>query len=123
MATQGQLAYVATILAGTGANQSTDLTATINVTAEFKARVPFQVEFANVSADPIVKVFRSTDGGNNFDTDALTSFAIGRVAGGTGRRSFTFNQGMYAVQMTTSGPQTQTFQILTQEILTAYHSV
>lgn len=113
------IANVASIMAGTAVNQSSSLTATIVNTAGYEIQVPIRVRFSNVSADPVITVYRSTDNGTNFDTTGITSFSVARVAAGTGQTSLSLTTGVYALQLTNSGPNTATFQILTQLVVTA----
>jgi len=115
-----QLAYVATIEAGTLVAQSSSITSTINITGAWEIRVPFKVQFFTNSADPIVNIFRTTDGGLSFGTVPLFSFSIPRVTGGATQRSFVLQTGMYAVQFLNSGPGSNTFFINTSEVVTAY---
>ena len=118
-----KLAWIATIMAGSAVAQSVSLTATINITQEYQVRFPVAVHFLSVSADPVIKIYPSSDGGNTFDTDAMTAFSVTRVVGGKGQKSITLSTGQYAIQLQASGPNTQTIQLLTQQILTAYESV
>lgn len=115
-------AWVASIMAGSGVAQSASLTATIFLTLAHKFKIPFACQFSNVSADPIVSVYPSSDGGNGFDSDAMTAFSIGRVASGTGQRSIDLEGGIYAVRLQNSGPNSAVFRVLTQQVLTAYET-
>lgn len=112
-------AWVASIMTGTGVNQSSSITATINITAGWEAVVQVQCQFSNVSADPVINVFPSLDGGAAYDTTAMTSFSIARIASGTGRASIRLPTGQYALQLLNSGPNSATFAILTQMVITA----
>lgn len=112
-------AWTASIMAGTAVNQSSSLTATINITAHWEIQVPVAVQFSNVSADPVVIVYPSMDGGANYDTTPMTSFAIGRVSSGKGQASIRLATGQYALQLLNSGPNTATFQVLTPMVLSA----
>lgn len=115
-------AWVASVMAGSGVAQSASLTATIFLTLAHKFRIPFACQFSNVSADPIVNVYPSSDGGNGFDSDPMLPISIGRVSGGTGQRSVVLDGGIYAVQLLNSGPNSAVFRVLTQEVLTAYET-
>lgn len=114
--------WVAAIMAGTAVNQSSSLTATIALTLAHEFRMPAAVVFSNVSNDPVISVYPSSDGGAGFDSDAMFSFPIGRISAGIGQRSVVLDGGIYAIQLLNSGPNTATMQILTQEVLTAYES-
>lgn len=120
--TREVIAFIATLMAGSDVAQSSSLTATILMTGAHRFRVPFAVRFSNVSADPIISLYPSSDNGNGFDTDAMVSIPIGRIASGTGQRSVELKSGIYAVQLLNSGPNTATFFILTQEVMTAYET-
>lgn len=113
------IAHTATILAATGVAQSSSLTATVNVTGAFELQVPIRCQFSNVSADPVISVYRLMDNGTNFDTDGVTSFSIARRASATGQKSIALTTGMYAIQMLNSGPNSASFSILTQLAVTA----
>ena len=117
------VAWVASIMAGTAVNQSSSLTATVNITAGWEVQIPVAVQFSNVSADPVISIYPSMDGGATYDTTALASFAIGRISSGNGRSSIRLPTGQYALQLLNSGPNTATFQVLTQAIITAINNV
>lgn len=127
MATISQpiLAWVSTILASTGVNQSSNLTATVHVTQGWEVQIPFRAQFSNVSNDPIVSIYPSSDGGANFDTQAMIQFAIPNVNSGTRISQFSVRipTGQYAIQITSSGPNSQSFQILTAQVITAINNV
>lgn len=116
------LAYASSILTGTNVNQSSNYTATLAMTAGFEMLVPFEVHFSNVSADPVLSFYRSTDGGSSYETMAMFSVSIARVSQGRARADIPLKTGMYAVQFLNSGPNTSTFFIGTQQILTAYET-
>ena len=107
-------AYAASILAGAATGASA-LTATIVATDAWEANIPFAFRFgANVSLDPTISIYPSSDGGANFDTIPWVSFGLGRIASTLVRSSVRVPGGVYAVQMRNSGPS-GTFCILTQE--------
>lgn len=111
-------------MAATGANQSSNLTATFTLTGAFEAQMPFQVQMSAVSNDPIIDFYPSMNGGATFDTVPLFSFSISRISGGgTAQSSISIPTGIYAIKMTTSGPDSQQFAILTQQVMTAYINV
>ena len=113
-------AWVATILASTGLAQSTSLTVTVNITGGFEVQIPFEVSMSNVSADPVVEVYPTMDGGANFDTVAMTSFSIARVSGGgVARASIRLSTGQYVIRLIASGSDSQKYAVLTQMVLTA----
>ena len=113
------IAHVASVMAGAAVNQSASLTATIVNTGGFEIQVPIRVRFSNVSADPVITIYRTTDNGTNFDTTGVTAFSIGRISVGSAQASIVLSTGVYAVQLLNSGPNTATFQILTQLVVTA----
>lgn len=115
-------AYVASILAGAQANQGADTTATA-VISDWLWRVPFAVSTMSVvSNDPEVWVYRSMDGGNNFDTpgNPWMTFSIARDPQKNVQRSVDLPTGIYAFRLRNFTSTTAvTFQILTAEALTA----
>ena len=115
------IANVASIMTGTGLAQSSSITATIVNTGGYEVQVPIRIQFSNVSADPIITVYRSTDNGTNFDTTGITSFSIARVTAAPrlGQASISLGTGVYALQLLNSGPNSAQFQILTQLVVTA----
>ena len=117
-----KLAWVESLLAGSPAGQSTYFTVTINITQEHEVRVPVRVAFmSGVSSDPVVKVYPSSDGGANFDSDAMTSFSVTGIgkAGAASQKSITLPVGQYSISILTAYPTSQTVQVLTQQVLTA----
>lgn len=80
-------------------------------------------QFSNVSADPVISIYPSNDGGANYDTTAMTSFSIARISTGKGQASIRLNTGSYAIQLLNSGPNSATFFIYTQMVLTAIQNV
>jgi len=117
------IAWTASIMAGSAVNQSSSLTATVNITAGWEVQVPVACRFSNVSADPVISFYRSTDGGANYDNTPMSAFSINRVSSGTGRLTISLPIGQYAIQMLNSGPNTATFQVLTQVVITAINNV
>jgi len=117
------LSWVASVMAGSSLAQSSSLTATVNITAGWELQLPVACQFSNVSADPVINVYPSMDGGANYDTTPLTSFSIGRVSSGKGQASIRLSTGQYALQLINSGPNTATFQVLTAAIVTAINNV
>ena len=97
--------WVASIMAGTAVNQSSSLTATVSITAGWEIQIPVAVQFSNVSADPVVSIYPSMDGGTNYDTTAMTSFSVGRISTGKGQASIRLSTGQYAIQLLNSGPR------------------
>ena len=75
----------------------------------------------NVSAGPQINVYRSMDGGVNFDSVPLQPVGLPRQSGGSARVSIKMETGMYAIQFLVGGGSTATWtcQVLTQEITTA----
>lgn len=114
--------WVSSIMAGTAVNQSSSLTVTVNITAGWEVQLPVRVQFSNVSADPVISIYPSMDGGANYDVTAMTSFSVGRVSTGAGQASIRLSTGQYAVQLLNSGPNTATFMVVTQLVITAINN-
>lgn len=115
-------AWVATILTGAGANVSTHIYVTVNITAGWEAQVPIRVQMSNVSADPVVNVFSLTDGtaAGNYDTTPFSSFSIARISGGGVRQAtIRLSTGQYLIDMLASGSSSQYFWVLTQMHITS----
>ena len=116
--------YLASIMTGTGIVQSSSVTATIVNTGAWEIQVPIAIQFSNVSGDPIINIYRSTDAGNSFETTPTTSFSIARVTAGAriGRVSVSLTTGLYALQLLNSGPNSAVFNILTANQITAINN-
>ena len=114
------IAYQSTILTSTGTNQSSSTTITVNVVG-WEIQIPIRVQQSNVSADQTINVYASMDGGATYDTTPYKSFSIARVASSPriGQTSIRLTAGQYAIQLISSGPQSQTFQVNTQAVITA----
>lgn len=114
-------AHVAQLLASTGLSSGNNITATVNLTGGFEIQVPIRIQFSNASGDPVVTVYRTTDGGTNFDTTGVTSFSVARVITGNriGQASVTLTTGMYAIQVQNSAGNSCSVAILTQAVVTA----
>lgn len=120
MGQQLQQAFVATVLAETGLAGSSSLTATVNITAEWERYVPFRaVQAANVSAGPEIRVYRSTDGGNNFDSEPAPQFVLTRGGNSDNRLAVRLDTGQYAIELVSGGPNTATLALLTQYSVTS----
>jgi hypothetical protein len=120
-------AWVATLLAATGTNQSTSLTVTVNITAGWEVQIPVQVQYSNVSADAVVNVYSSMDGGANYETSPLMSFSLPSVTNLPATRlvksSIRLTTGQYAIQLLASGSSSESFAVLTQAVITAINNV
>lgn len=117
--------WAATLNAGVAVGNSSSMTFTVNITQAWQIKVPLAVLFpTNVSAGPQVNVYRSMDGGANFDTVPLQPVGLPRQSGGTAKFSIKMETGQYAVQVLAGGGSTATWtiQVLTQEITTAIAS-
>jgi hypothetical protein len=111
-------------MASTGVNQSSSLTATVNLTGGFEIQIPIQVTMSAVSAAPVVNIYSTMDGGTKFDTTPFTSFTISQiVGGGTAQATVRLTTGMYAIQMLASGPNSQSFAVLTQLVISSVINV
>ncbi|HSZ58557.1 MAG TPA: hypothetical protein VK797_23015 [Tepidisphaeraceae bacterium] len=114
--------WTATIQAGIGIGQSSSFTFTVNITQAWQIKIPIIVQFpTNVSAGPQVFAYRSTDGGNTFDTQPLQPLGLPRQSGGLQQVSLRLETGQYAVQVLSGGGSvaTWTVQVQTQEVTTA----
>lgn len=117
-------AWVATLLALTGTSQSSNIYVSVSITGGWEIQIPVQVRMSAVSADPVVSILASMDGGANYDTTPLTSFSISRISGGgTVQGSVRLSTGQYLLQMTSSGPNSQSIAVLTQLVITAISNV
>ena len=118
------VAWVASILTSTGVNQSSSLTVTVNITSAWEVLLPVRVQFSNVSADPIISVYPSNDGGTTYDTTAFTTFSVSRISGGgAGQASLRLPTGQYVIQLLNSGPNSASFIVGTQMVMTAVNNV
>ena len=119
------LAYVATILAlaSGGVAQSTTILATVNFNTAWEGQIPIQIRYSNVSADAVIFVYPSNDGGVTFDTDPMTSFSIPRAQGTTRQVSVRLPTGQYQLALLNSGPDSASFAVLTQQLLSAVVNV
>jgi len=116
-------AWVASIMAATGVAQSSSLTVTVNITAGWEVQVPIWVQVSAVSADPVVEIYPTMDGGAAYDTVPLTSFTLPRVSGGgVTQSSIRLSTGQYAIRLLASGSGSQSFAVLTQMVITAINN-
>lgn len=112
------------ISSATGANQSSALTTTVNITNNWEVQVPVKVQFSNVSADAVINAYPSNDGGATFDSNPAFSISVARVSGGgTRQTSIRLPVGQYALSLLNSGPNSSTFQVLTAMVVTAISNV
>ena len=117
------LAYAASIVTGQGVKYSTSFTSTLNITGGWEVQVPVWAKFSAVSADVVVNLFPSNDGGVTFDTAPLYALTVPRVQAGQSTASARIPTGMYAVEIKNNAHQSASFQILTQQIVTAIQNV
>jgi hypothetical protein len=119
------LAWTASLIAAaTGANQSSSLTTTVNITNGWEIQIPVKVQFSNVSADAVINAYPSNDGGTAFDSNPAFSISVARVSGGGLKQtSIRLPVGQYALQLLNSGPSSSTFQVLTTMVVTAIANV
>lgn len=118
--------WAATLNAGVAVGNSGSMTFTVHLTQGWAIRIPINVLFpTNVSAGPQANVYRSTDGGANFDTVPLAPVGLPRQSGTSAKFSLKLETGQYAVQVMVGGGSTATWtvQVLTQEITTAINMV
>ena len=114
-------AWVASLLTSTGVNQSSSLYVSISITAGWEVQVPIQVQVSSVSADPIVNIYASMDGGANYETQPFTSFSLARNTNAPRitKGSIRLSTGQYLIQMQASGYDSQSFAVLSQLTITA----
>lgn len=113
-------AFAATLLAATPIAGSSSTTVTVNMTAGWEIYFPVRtVQAANVSAGPEIRCYRSMDGGATFANVPMPSFGIVRAASGDNIISCRLDTGMYAIQLMSGGPNTTTFIVSTQMIITS----
>lgn len=121
------LAWVAAILGSlTGVNQSSSLYVTVNITGAWEIQIPIQARYSAISADPTVAVYASSDGGANYDTTPMTGMSIVRVAVATANlrtASLRLPTGQYLIQLIASGPNSQSFAVLTGMVVTAINNL
>ena len=116
--------WVATLLALTGGNISTNTYVSVNITAGWEIQIPVQIRMSAVSADPVISVLPSMDGGASYDTTPFVSFSVARISGGgTRQASIRLSTGQYLLQITTSGPNSQSVAVLSQLVITAINNV
>ena len=112
--------WQSTIMSSTGQNQSSSMTVTVNITQGWEIQIPFVVQYSNVSADAYINVFPSMDGGATYDNTPLLSFSLPSVSLPSNRKvqsSIRLTTGQYAIQIVSSGPNSQSFQVNTQFVI------
>lgn len=124
--------WAATLMAlsAGGVSNSGSITVTVHVTAGWEIQIPIQFSHVTASADPVVKIYASMDGGLTFDSNPFTSFSLGRnwVLGagaqtGSRQTSIRLTTGQYCLQLTNAGPYSSAFAVLTQLVVTAVQNV
>jgi len=114
------LAWTASLIgAATGTNQSSSLTTTVSITNQWEIQIPVKIQFSNVSADAVINAYPSSDGGATYDSNPSFSISIARTPAATAQTSIRLPLGQYALQLLNSGPNSATFQVLTQMVVTA----
>src|SRR3989441_8028391 len=117
------IAWVASLQALTGIQYSASLYFSVNLTQGWEIEIPIQVRFSLVSADPIVNVYPTHDGGANYDTTPMTSFSITRLASATRMASVRLPTGQYLLQVQASGSNSQSVALLTALVVSAINNV
>ena len=117
------IAWVASLQALTGIQYSASLYFSVNLTAGLEIQLPIQVRFSLVSADPLVNVYRSMDGGATYDVNPLLSFSILRLASRTVQQSLALPTGQYLLQVQHSGSNSASVGLLTAAVITAITNV
>lgn len=116
-------AWLATLNAGGFISHGQALTVTVNITGAWEIQIPIGVRYgANVSLAALIGIYPSSDGGANFDSVALQSFAIPTLASGRQVLSVRLTTGQYVVTVTMSSPSGTVF-VLTQEAITGVINV
>jgi len=90
----------------TGANgQSAYITGTFVITQEFEANVPIRILSPTTwSADAVVSVFRSSDGGNSWETEGTVKTTISAIGSATDNtRMINLPTGHYLIKILTGG--------------------
>ncbi len=117
------IAWTASLQALTGIQYSASLYFSVNITAGWELQVPVQVRFSLASADPIVNVYPSNDGGANYETQAMVSFSIARLNSATRLGSVRLPTGQYLMQVQHSGPNSASVAVLTAMVVTGINNV
>ncbi len=123
------LTWASTIQAGVPIGQSGSFTFTVHITQAWQIKIPVGILFpTNVSAGPQINVYRSQDGGVNFDTVPLQPIGLPRQSAGTQKVSLKLETGQYCIQVLVgggpgTGVQTWSVNVNTQEVLTAVLNV
>jgi len=112
------LAWVATLYAGGFLSHGQSVTVTVNITNGLEVQIPFGTRYgSNISVGTAFFVYPSSDGGANFDTEAMVAGGINAVASVNKQISVRLPTGQYAVQLTASSPSVTVF-VLTQQVIT-----
>jgi len=117
------IAYISTLHAPAQYTGSAYITATLVANTAEEIRIPFYCVQRTHTAGPEFAVFRSTDGGANFETIPQPNIAISRATNTWDRKVLVLNGGTYAFRMCAGGPDSTTLGIQTIEIVTAYVGV
>lgn len=115
--------WTASLQALTGIQYSASLYFSVNITAGWEVQIPVQVRFSLVSADPVVNVYPSSDGGANYDSVPAASYNIARLASTTRQASIRIPTGQYLIQVQHSGSNSASVGLLTGMIITAVNNV
>lgn len=117
------LAYIATVQALTGVNQSSSLYFSVQVTGGWEYCFPAQIRYSNVSADAVVNAYATMDGGANYDSVPCASWNITRQGSVTRQVSCRLPTGQYLIQILNSGPNSASVGILTATQVSAVQNV
>lgn len=117
-------AFLSALLSGQAVAGSSSLTVTLAITSGFEVRVPVQsVQASNVSAAPEVYAYRAVAGAAGtpkYETQGATGAVFTRTASGDQTDVIVLDTGMWCLQLLSGGPNTASFLVLTQEVITAY---
>ncbi len=114
-------AFVAQLQNGTAVAGSGSLTVSFQITAGFQAFIPIKVVTpANISAGPEVHVYRSVDGGANWETESTVVDVFRRASNSTMMHVSIIETGQYLIRVLAGGPNTATVYVDTAMVITAY---
>lgn len=106
-----QLAYRSAPISGTAMGQSSNLTIATSV-GGWEARIPFvgvQPNTGNISAGWELYAYRSTDGGNTFETIASAGMSIARNPNTSDRKTLRLDTGYWLLRVISGGNVAATF--------------
>ena len=113
------IAYIAAIQGGVANGPSGNVTAILTNLA-WEVQVPVKVQFGSqVSNDPTVSVYPSSDNGTTFDTQPMAAYSIANNASSSNTASLRLPTGIYIIRIQTSGGNTVSVAIFTAQQITS----